>query len=116
MVNHKEASDKAVRVVYDVLQDYRDINPNMSVSQIMAFLNVVINEGSSLKELAENMGMKIPTMSRILIDIGFRNRHMEPGLNLVESRQDPLELRKNQYTVSKRGHYLVDKLVKKLGL
>lgn len=115
MVNSKDVSNKAVKIVYDILQDYRDINPNMSVSQIMAFLNVSINEGASLKELADNMGIKIPTLSRILIDIGFRNRHMEPGLNLVESRQDPMELRKNQYTLSKRGHYLIDKLTKKLG-
>lgn len=114
MVNRKEASDKVVLQLYDALQEFKDINPNMSVQQIMAFLSVAKHEGASLRELADLQGVKVPTLSRILIDLGFRNRHMEPGYNIVESRQDPMELRKNQYTLSKRGHYIVEKIVKKL--
>lgn len=115
MVNHKDTSDKVVLQLYGVLQVFKDINPNMSVQQVMAFLMVHLHEGASLKELADLQDMKVPTLSRILIDLGFRNRRMEVGHNIVESRQDPMELRKNQYTLSKRGHYIIDKIVKKLG-
>lgn len=114
MVSRKDTNLRIIEQLVDALQEFKNINPNMSVQQIMAFLTVALNEGLSLKEIADLQGMKIPTLSRIFIDLGFRNRNMEPGYNIVESRQDPMELRKNQYTLSKRGQHIVDKLVKKL--
>lgn len=111
----KPSSDKELMNLFNALEEFRKLNPNMSVQQIMTLILVAINEGKSLKELAAVIKIKIPTLSRILIDLGFRNRRMEPGHNLVECRQDPMELRKNQYTLSRRGIYLIESVLKKLG-
>lgn len=103
-----------VKRLMAVLEEFKNISPTMSVQQILAFLAVAMNEGTSLKDIVESSGVKTPTMSRHLIDLGPRNRRMEPGLNLIEVRQDPMELRKNQYTLSDRGRYLVNLIIKKL--
>ncbi len=115
MANRVDQQRRVLQSLYDSLEEFRKINQNMSVQQIMAFLMVAVHEGSSLKDLAKIMDIKVSTLSRILIDLGFRNRRLEPGHNMIECRQDPLELRKNQYTMSRRGSYLIDSIVKKLG-
>lgn len=110
----KTQHERELRRMYAALDEFKRINPVMPVQQAMAFLMVALNEGSGLKELTEMMEVKLPTMSRHLIDLGPRNRRMEPGHQLVESRQDPMELRKNQYTLTLRGKHLVEKVAAKL--
>jgi len=96
------------------LEEFKKISPTMPVQQILAFLSVAMHEGTSLKELVEVSKTKTPTMSRHLIDLGPRNRRMEPGYKLIECRQDPMELRKNQYTLSERGRFLINNIAQKM--
>lgn len=113
-VPHTAPDHTELYCLYLVLDQFKKISPTMPVQQIMAFLLVAMNEGTSLKELVESSQVKTPTMSRHLIDLGPRNRRMEPGYQLVECRQDPMELRKNQYTLSPRGKYLVNTILEKM--
>lgn len=104
-----------IRRVLESLNEIRMISAQMSISQVMSFLTVALNEGKSLKELAELMDCKMNTMSRQLIDLGPRNRRMEEGYQLIQSRQDPFEYRKNQYTLTPRGRHLIKAILKHMG-
>jgi DNA-binding MarR family transcriptional regulator len=64
---------------------------------------VALNEGASLSDLAKKIDAKNSTISRHLLDLGERNRKMEPGLKLVEYRQSPLELRRHEYALTSKG-------------
>lgn len=105
---------KNLRCLYQVLEEFKKISPTMPVQQILAFIDVALHEGTSLKELVQLSQVKTATMSRHLIDLGPRNRRMEPGYQLIDCRQDPMELRKNQYTLSDRGKYLINNIARKM--
>jgi DNA-binding MarR family transcriptional regulator len=105
---------KTLQRLYDALEEVRVIAQHMPVQQVMSLILVALHEGKSLKELSALMDCKMPIMSRQLIDLGVRNRRMEPGYHLVESRQDPMEMRKNQYTLSVRGKHVIKAMLKAL--
>lgn len=86
---------------------FRTISPTMPIQIAQTFLLVARNEGAGLKELAEMADAKLPTMSRHLLDLGERNRNMQPGFGLVERVPNPMELRSNQYFLSPKGKNLI---------
>ena len=67
-----------------------------------------------MKDLAKIADSNISTMSRQLIDLGSRNRRMEPGYMLIEQRQNPMNLRENQYSVTLKGNPLLKGILKHL--
>ena len=89
------------------------IDPNVPTQIVQAFLTVALNEGASLTDISEKMGsVSLSTTSRHLLDLGERNRKMEPGYGLVARTPDPMELRKNQYTLTARGKLLADTITR----
>lgn len=100
--------------LYNALEEIKGIAAHMPVSQIMAFLLVVLHENKPLKDLAHLADSNISTMSRQMIDLGTRNRRMEPGYMLIDQRQNPLNLRENQYILTLKGNHLVKSLLKHL--
>lgn len=88
-----------------------EVNEHMSLQLAHTFLMVSLSEGKSLREYSELAGVAQSSMSRRLLDLGQKNRNNEPGHLLIERQQDPMELRKNIYTLSPKGRRLVAKIV-----
>ena len=98
-----------------ICDEFQKLDPGMPLGKLEAFLLVVLHEGASLRDLCEISGQPQSTLSRHLLDLGHRNRHMEPGLGLIEGRIDPYELRKKQYLLTPRGRELLERLLAILG-
>jgi DNA-binding MarR family transcriptional regulator len=79
-----------------------------------AFLLVALQEGLSVGEYAERAGISMSTMSRNLLDIGDRNRHMEEGYGLITGRAKPMNLREKEYFLTDKGRALVHKVTLQL--
>ena len=94
-----------------LLSAFKEIDETMPLQIAITFLEVAIHEGCSLTDIWKMTGWSHSTLSRHLLDLGERNRHKEEGLQLIESRRDPLELRKNIYTLTPKGRKLVQKLI-----
>jgi DNA-binding MarR family transcriptional regulator len=60
-----------------------------------------------VRDYAERSDVSASVMSRHLLDIGERNRHMQPGWGLVTYRPNPLELRKLEYWLTPKGRLLL---------
>lgn len=116
MVTSELGADErqALQRLYDSLGEIREIAQHMPVAQVMALLLVALHEGKSLGELARLDGAQLATLSRRMLDLGDRNRRMEEGYKLVEQRQNPLNLRENQYALSARGRNLIKAILKKM--
>jgi hypothetical protein len=80
------------------------------VSLIYAFWAVCLEEGLSVDEYAKRTEIPQVTMSRNLLDLGERNRKMEPGLGLVMSRPGQFDSRRHEYMLTERGRLLRDKV------
>lgn len=105
---------KELRRIRQVLKTFMDVKAEMNVGLALAFIEVALHEGASMNELKDICGTKQSTMSRQLLDLGQRDRRMQPGLGLVDSRIDPMELRKKNYTLSPQGRRLIEELRKAL--
>ena len=107
---------KALRRFDRALKQVRtSIDPTVPTQLVQAFVLVALNEGKSLTELAQALGSSASTVSRHLLDLGERNRKMEPGYGLVDRRVDPMELRKNIYTLTPKGKLLAASISDAMG-
>lgn len=93
---------------------FAELRQTMPLQYVRAFLLVGTNEGQGVGDYAEKAGVSLSVMSRHLLDIGDRNRHMEEGFGLVTQRPDPLELRKHQAMLTPKGKALAHKISRAL--
>jgi len=84
----------------------------MTLQYVTAFILVAMEEGLSVSEYARRAGVSNSVMSRHLLDIGDRSRHMEEGLGLVTFRPRPENLREHEYTLTNKGRALWGQLVR----
>jgi len=105
-------SAEALQTAYDVLDIFRSSRETMPVQLAQSLLLVALNEGASLRDLQAKTQWSMSTMSRHLLDLGVRDRRMEPGLDLITMRQNPDQLRSNEYRLSKKGRELLARIVK----
>lgn len=108
------AERQALQRLYYALEEIKGIAAHMPVGQIMALLLVVLHENKPMKDLAALADTNITTLSRQLIDLGARNRRMEPGYGLIEQRQNPMNLRENRYSLTLKGNHLIKGVLKAL--
>jgi DNA-binding MarR family transcriptional regulator len=108
--------DKAVaQKLLTVLNEFRKIRPTMPSQYIYTFVLVAMNEGMGVQDYAELADVSQSVMTRNLLDLGVRNRHKEPGFNLVLQRMDPMDMRKHQTFLTPEGKALWRRLLHTLG-
>ncbi len=96
------------------LNVFKLLNERMPLQYVTSFLAVATDEGNGVTHYAKRLGVNVTTMSRHLLDIGERNRNMEPGYGLVTYRADPLELRKHQYFLTPKGKQLIHSIMREI--
>ena len=99
-----------------ILQEFQKVDETISLQLCITFLLVAQNEGCSLTDIWKQTGWVQSTVTRHLLDLGQFNRQKGPGYNLVQSERDPMELRKNIYTLTPKGKALYKKLVEMMKL
>lgn len=107
-----DAEQKSVRNLLSALEPFRDLRATMPLQYVTAFLLVCHEEGLGVGDYAERAGVSVSVMSRHLLDIGDRNRHMEEGFGLVTYRANPMELRKHEYMLTDKGRAWAHKILR----
>lgn len=119
MSNFRQSLDaeekKKLKDLLAALENFKAIRGTMPLQYVISFLVAALHEGEGVSELAEKTGVAQSVMSRHLLDIGDRNRHMKEGFGLITQRPDPLELRKHQVLLTAQGKALAHKLVRAMG-
>ncbi len=103
-----------LRKLLHAIEIMEELRKTMPLRYVKAFLLVALEEGEGVTEYAKQAGVALGVMSRHLLDIGDRNRHMKAGFGLVTQRTDPLELRKHQVMLTDKGKALAHRLARVL--
>lgn len=108
MVQHFKQSitdeEKArLRSLLAALEPFFGARQTLPMQLVKSFLLAALHEGEGVTELAQRAGLSQSVMSRHLLDIGDRNRHMEAGFGWTTQRPDPMELRKHQVLLTPKG-------------
>ena len=99
-----------------VMQEMQKIDETISLQLCITFIMVAMHEGCSLTDIWKQTGWAQSTVSRHMLDLGQFNRHKGPGFNLIQSERDPMELRKNIYTLTPKGRALANKVTELMRL
>jgi len=103
-----------LRAGLDFLNAFRSVEPNMPLSYALGFMHVALDPGYGTVHYARAMAMHQPVTSRILLEIGQKTRTGGPGLGLVDSVYDTVDLRLKRYFLTPKGKLLVQAIVKEM--
>ena len=100
----------SIKGMLGALEPFRSLRQTMPLQYVTAFLLVAEEEGLGVGDYAKRAEVSVSVMSRHLLDIGERNRDMEPGFGLVTYRSNPMELRKHEYFLTDKGRAVLHKI------
>jgi DNA-binding MarR family transcriptional regulator len=105
------SKDGAILESYlDFVREFWAIRPTMPLGHAYSFMLVALKEGCSVQEYARLANVSQNVMTRVLLDLGERNRYKEPGYGLVMRRINPIDMRQHQTFLTPDGHALVQRL------
>jgi DNA-binding MarR family transcriptional regulator len=105
--DHKAAS--AFLRALDAFTGERNAIPTQ---YIRAFLLIALDEGKTVGEYAIKSGVSPSVMSRHVLDIGEFRRTKQPGLGLVYSKPNVMNLREHNVFLTDKGRALLHKIVR----
>lgn len=89
----------------------RELSVHLPVAQAHTFVLVALNAGKSLNELSTISGIHQSTIGRYLLDLSELQRPGDAGYGLIRRETHPMELRRNMYTLTRKGKKLCSRLV-----
>jgi DNA-binding MarR family transcriptional regulator len=105
---------KGLATLLNALEPFFGERQTMPMQLVKSFILAALHEGEGVTELAKRAGLSQSVMSRHLLDIGDRNRHMEAGFGWTTQHTDPMELRKHRVVLTPKGTALAHKVLRAL--
>lgn len=99
-----------LRAAMELAQAFRSVEPTMPLSYATAFLAVALDPGHGTTHYAKVLGVVQPVASRHLLEIGQKTRTKEPGLGLVASEYNKVDLRLKRYFLTAKGKALLSQI------
>lgn len=97
--------------VSGLFQAFRALDPTMPLQLAYTFILAATYEGESIGDIARRAGFATSTTSRHILDLGEFDRMKRPGYKLVETRIDPMELRRKTVHLTPKGKNLLNQLL-----
>lgn len=99
-----------VATVTRVLEAFRSLDPDLPIQYALSFMTIAQNEGISIGELAERLGIAQSSASRNVAALSRWHSFGKAGLDLVQSQEDPRERRRKIVTLTDNGRAFLDSL------
>lgn len=98
--------------IFEVLGEFRDVDAFLPSQTAQCFVYIAMHDPCPMKDLAEALGVAQTTVSRNVLALTERDRYRKPGLDLVESYADPMNLRRKLIKLKPKGRRLANRLNK----
>lgn len=95
-------------VIADIFS--REHSHTMTVQVYRTFLAVAMNQGRSIMDYAEELGVSKSVMSRHILDLSVKRRNNEQGFGLLYTRPRPEELRRHEVFLTPTGRALARRI------
>lgn len=94
----------------DVFRELREVYPEITVAQALAFSTIAANPGIPMKRIEELTGLSDSGVSRICHILGSQGNRKTDGLNLVHHVPMPDDARVLTMHLTQRGRHLAQAL------
>ena len=99
--------------VYHALGSVRALNPDATVSQVMALLYVAMKPNVKQTEIMRELTMRDSGQSSLISRLSVGDKR-NPGLELIEGRDNPQDRRERLLELTNKGDIFVDTLISRL--
>lgn len=106
------ASSRNIRTVIRVLEEFKKVDPDITLPSMLTFLYAVERDGQAGNqfEIDKRLDMSGATASRAIAHwLPFKRPRVE-GLNMMDSAPDPEDRRYKMITLNRRGLEFAKKL------
>jgi DNA-binding MarR family transcriptional regulator len=100
-----------IESMVQVVDVFAELDKDMPLQMVRAFLLVVLHEGKGPNELARKAGLESGVMSRHLSDLGEINRYKQPGHMVVDQRTDIMDRRYRKMFLTRKGAGVLHRLL-----
>jgi DNA-binding MarR family transcriptional regulator len=97
--------------VVRILEAFRTLDPDLPIQYALSFLTIAQNEGLSIRDLSERLGIAQSSASRNVAALSKWHSFGKEGHDLVQSEEDPRERRRKIVTLTPKGRDLARRLV-----
>jgi DNA-binding MarR family transcriptional regulator len=104
------ARSDEIATLIKALEAFRRFDPDMPIQYALSFLTVAQNEGLSIRDLSERLGIAQSSASRNIAALSRWRSFDKPGHDLVQAEEDPRERRRKVVTLTQAGRALADEL------
>lgn len=94
-------------IVRKILREFRKIDPQMPMQQAALLVELATHPVCTMSELTRRLEISQSSVSRNVAALSKVDRHQKPGLDLVESVEDPAERRRKIVSLTPKGHELM---------
>ena len=111
-----DASNRIVaNRVLQVLDIFRELDPDMPMGEAVSFTLIALGEtkeggGMTVTELGDRGGFALASASRYMKSLGKKNRHGDPGHEIVADSRDPLDERRKVLRLTAKGMRVIQKM------
>lgn len=89
-----------------VLGAFRVLDPDLPIQYALSFLTIAQNEGMSIRDLSERLGIAQSSASRNVAALSKWHSFGKAGHDLVQAEEDPRERRRKIITLTDKGRTL----------
>ena len=118
-INNSIRSEPQLALIRQMLathEPFFTLKGTVTARNIQAFLLVAQKESQSVSGYAKQAGISLSTMSRILLDLGERDRNFDDGLGLIEGFENPENRREKLYRLTYKGRALLARVSQRGGV
>lgn len=101
-----------LRRLLAVPESFRSLHPEAKVRWLSEMLNGALDEGESVRTYANRMKIHYNVASVDLLALGPMLRSREPGLDLIEARPNPDDLRRHEVRLTSKGRSLISRMLR----
>lgn len=99
-----------IATVTRVLEAFRTLDPDLPIQYALSFMTIAQNEGISIGELADRLGIAQSSASRNVAALSRWHSFGKAGLDLVSAQEDPRERRRKVVALTDKGRAFLDDL------
>lgn len=98
---------QTVRRLARCISEIRELHPEIQAQTFHVLLEVAIQPGITMSQLLKKTSLSQSSCSRNVSLLADTDRHGNPGLGLVEAKEDPIERRRKIVTLTLKGQELI---------
>ena len=93
------------------IEEFRKFDPEMPIQTVAVFLKVANEDGITMKDLGESLGIPQSSCSRNVAALSKLNRLNKSGHDLVYAVEDPVERRRKIVKLTPKGKRVAESLL-----